>query len=121
MITLQIGKRLAQLRNELACPGEDTWTQVRLADETGLTPNQIARLEQAGAGSIETFVKLLNFYNTHGYSLSWLLLPDNTLVSKMAIAETSKSLEATTVLSMFDRIRQVLGSELDELSKQVVS
>jgi transcriptional regulator with XRE-family HTH domain len=121
MITLQIGKRLAQIRNELASPGEDTWTQVRLADETGLTPNQIARLEQAGAGSIETFVRLLNFYHSHGYSLSWLLLPDNTMVSKMAIAEASKSLEATTVLSMFDKLKQVLDNELDDLSMQVMA
>lgn len=121
MSNLQIGKRLAQLRNELAAPGESAWSQARLAEETGLTPNQIARLEQAGAGSIETFARLLNFYYNHGYSLSWLLLPDNTMVSKMAITETSKSLEATTVLNMFDRLRQVLGKELDELSEQVVS
>ena len=121
MITLQIGKRLAQLRSELACPGEASWSQARLAEETGLTPNQIARLEQAGAGSIETFVRLLTFYYSHGYSLSWLLLSDNTMVAKMAIAETSKSLEATTVLAMFDRLKQVFGNEVDELSKQVVS
>lgn len=121
MSTLQIGKRLAQLRNELACPGEATWSQARLAEETGLTPNQIARLEQAGAGSIETFVRLLNFYHSHGYSLSWLLLPDNSNASKMALTETSKSLEASTVLAMLDRLRQVFGEEVDALCEQVIS
>ena len=121
MSTLQIGKRLAQLRNELAGPGEATWSQARLAEETGLTPNQIARLEQAGAGSIETFVRLLNFYYGHGYSMSWLLLPDNTNASKMALAETSKSLEANMVLEMFGRLRQVIDKEINSLYEQVAS
>ena len=121
MSTLQIGKRLAQLRNELACPGETAWSQARLAEETGLTPNQIARLEQAGAGSIETFARLLNFYHDHGYSLNWLLLPDNSNASKMALTETAKSLEAATVLAMLDRLRQVFGKEIDALYEQVAS
>jgi len=121
MSTLQIGKRLAQLRNELACPGEASWSQARLAEETGLTPNQIARLEQAGAGSIETFVRLLNFYYNRGYSLSWLLLPDNTMVSKMALTEAAKSLEASAVLVMLDKLRQVFGKEIDTIYEQVAS
>jgi len=121
MSTLQIGKRLAQLRNELASPGEATWSQARLAEETGLTPNQIARLEQAGAGSIDTFVRLLNFYYGYGYSLSWLLLPDNTHSSKMALTETSKSLEATAVLEMLDNLKQLVVKEVDILCVQVAS
>jgi len=121
MNTLQIGKRFAQLRNELACPGEPTWSQARLADETGLTPNQIARLEQAGAGSIEAFVRLLNFYHGHGYSMSWLLLPDNTHSSKMALTETSKSLEANAVLEMLGKLKQLVVKEVDSLCVQVAS
>jgi len=121
MSNLLIGKRLAQLRNELATPGESAWSQARLAEETGLTPNQIARLEQADAGSIETFVRLLLFYHNHGYSLSWMLLPDNTNASKMALSETSKSLEAITVLEMLNNIKQLVVSKVDEMSEQVVS
>lgn len=121
MSNLLIGKRLAQLRNELACPGEATWSQARLAEETGLTPNQIARLEQAGAGSIEAFVKLLTFYHSRGYSLGWLLLPDNANISKMALTETAKSLEANAVLEMLNKLRQVFGKELDSMYEQVSS
>ena len=112
-----IGKRLAQLRNELACPGEATWSQARLAEATDLTPNQIARLEQAGAGSIEAFVKLLIFYYGYGYSLSWIVLPDNSTASKMALSESSKSLESHMVLGKLDELKQLISKEIDGLSE----
>jgi transcriptional regulator with XRE-family HTH domain len=117
MSNMLIGKRLAQLRNELAYPGEITWSQARLAEATDLTPNQIARLEQSGAGSIEAFVKLLTFYYGHGYSLSWILLTDNSTTSKRALSENSKSLESHLVLGKLDELKQLISKEIDDLSE----
>jgi len=110
-----IGKRLAQLRNELACPGESTWSQGRLSEETGLTPNQIARVEQASAGSIETFVTLLSFYHRKGYNLTWILLPDNTTISKMALSETAKSVDAYLVVERLGELKEMIGKQVDSL------
>ena len=121
MNTLHIGKRLAQLRNELACPGEPTWSQARLAEETDLTPNQVARLEQAGAGGIGLLVQLLAFYHARGYSLSWILLPDNTHASKMALIETAKSVEANMVLGKLGELKQLFGKEIDSLCEVIAS
>jgi transcriptional regulator with XRE-family HTH domain len=116
-----LGKRLAQLRNELACPGEAAWSQARLAEETGLTPNQIARLEQAGAGGIDTLVKLLTFYHSRGYSLSWILLPDNTMTSKMGISETAKSVEVNMVLARLSKFKELIGKEVDDFCEELAS
>lgn len=110
-----IGKRLSLLRDELAGPGEETWTQGRVALETGLTLNQVARLEQAAAGSIEAFVTLLLFYHQRGYNISWVLLKDNASVSKMALSEGTKTLDARAVVKKISEFKQDLEKEVDTL------
>ncbi|WP_223654501.1 hypothetical protein [Hymenobacter psoromatis] len=111
----KIGKRLAQLRDELACPGEDAWSQVRLAEETGLTRNVVARLEQTFSGSIEVCLTILHFYHHRGYNISWIILPDNTTVSKMALSDTTRAIDAHLVESELEEFKQMLGIETDKL------
>lgn len=110
-----IGKRLAQLRDELAGPGEDAWTQDRLAEATGLTRNMIARLEQSCSGSIESCMTLLIFYHQRGYNLSWIVLPDNSAVSKMAISDASKAVDVQLVRSKLQELREMLDKDVVEV------
>jgi transcriptional regulator with XRE-family HTH domain len=111
----QIGRRLAMLREELACPGEDTWSQGRLADATGLTRNMVLRLEKAGNGSLEGCLALLFFYHQRGYNLNWILLPDNSMVSKMKMSDENKSIDATLVLEKLTSFKQALDKDVHEL------
>ncbi|RZJ57197.1 MAG: XRE family transcriptional regulator [Hymenobacter sp.] len=110
-----IGKRLAMLRDELGGPGEDAWTQDRLADATGLTRNMIARLEQSCSGSIESCMTLLIFYHQRGYNLSWIVLPDNSSVSKMAISDASKAVDVQLVRSKLQELREILDKDVVEV------
>jgi len=110
-----IGKRLAMLRDELGGPGEDTWTQDRLAEATGLTRNMIARLEQSCSGSIESCMTLLIFYHQRGYNLSWIVLPDNSSVSKMAISDASKAVDVQLVRSKLQELREILDKDVVEV------
>lgn len=73
-----IGKRLAHLRTELAAQHpEQNWSQSTIAEETGLTQNIIARMELNGAGTIETFLTLTQFYYRKGCNPAWVLLENN--------------------------------------------
>jgi transcriptional regulator with XRE-family HTH domain len=113
-----IGKRLAQLRNELSeGPGEAGWSQARLAEATGLTINQVARMEQTGGASIEAFVTVLTFYHQRGYSLGWILLPDNSSVSKVMLGETVKAIDSNLVSTRLAEFKQTLVKEVDTLSE----
>jgi hypothetical protein len=110
-----IGKRLALLRDELAGPGEDAWTQGKVATEIGLTLNQVARLEQSAAGSIEAFVTLLLFYHQRGYNISWVLLKDNSTVSKRGLTKDTKTLDAREIVEKLSEFKQLLDKEMDTM------
>lgn len=111
----QIGKRLVMLRDELAGPGEDSWSQAKLAEESGLSRNVIARLEQTFSGSIEVCLTILFFFHRRGYNISWIILPDNSMVTKIAMSETTKALDAQLVISNLIELKEVLGKEVDSL------
>jgi transcriptional regulator with XRE-family HTH domain len=108
-----IGKRLALLRDELALPGEEPWTQSRLASELGLQLNMIGRLERSGAGSIEAFVTLLIFYLQRGYNINWILLPNNSTISKRTLSESTKTIDAHAVIDAFAQLKQSFVKEVD--------
>ncbi|GAB3307729.1 hypothetical protein [Hymenobacter tenuis] len=116
-----IGKRLARLRDELAVTGEDPWTQARVAQEAGLTQNMVARLEQSGAGSIEAFVALILFYYQRGYNINWILLPDNSMVSKLALNDSIKSVDAKVVAADLTTLKQDLSRQVESLIEKLTS
>lgn len=115
----QIGKRLVMLRDELAGPGEDSWSQARLAEEAGLSRNVVARLEQTFSGSIEVCLTILFFFHRRGYNISWIVLPDNSTVTKMALSDTTKALDAELVLANLGELKEVLGKEIDSVIKRI--
>lgn len=115
----QIGKRLALLRDELACPGEDAWSQARLAEEAGLSRNVVARLEQSFSGSIEVCLTILFFFHQRGYNISWIILPNNTTVSKMALSESAKAIDAQLVFSKLAEFKEILDREVCNLEESL--
>ncbi|QNE42180.1 hypothetical protein F1C16_21375 (plasmid) [Hymenobacter sp. NBH84] len=114
-----IGKRLAQLRDELAAPGEAKWSQVRLANELGLTQNVVARLEKSAAGSNESLLTLLLFYHQRGFNITWILLDDNSHVSRMRLDETTPTLDKRSVLEKLAGLRETVDSEVVKLMETI--
>ncbi|MBC6992512.1 hypothetical protein [Hymenobacter sp. BT491] len=113
MNTEFIGKRLAQLRDELACPGEDKWTQARVSAETGLTLNMIGNMELSGAARIEAFLDYLLFFQKRGYNLNWILTPNNANISKMILSESTKAIDVIAAVHQLNVVRQAVGKEID--------
>lgn len=113
MNTEYIGKRLALLRDELACPGEDKWTQARVAAETGLTQNMIGNMELSGSARIEAFLDYLIFFQKRGYNLNWILTPDNDRISKMILNESTKSVDVLTAVRQLHEVRQAIDKQID--------
>jgi len=116
-----IGKRLAQLRDELATPGEAKWSQVRLATELGLTQNVVARLEKSAAGSNESLLTLLLFYHQRGFNITWILLDDNSHVSKVRLNETTPTLDRQSVLEKLGNFREVMDNEVEKLMETIAN
>lgn len=107
------------LRDELAGPGEDSWSQAKLAEEAGLSRNVVARLEQTFSGSIEVCLTILFFFHRRGYNISWIVLPDNSTVTKMAMSDTTKALDAQLVLANLEDLKELLGKEVDILIERL--
>lgn len=114
-----IGKRLALLREELSGAGGEKWTQTMVADETGLTKNMIGQMERSGAGGIEIFVTYLLFFHQRGYNINWIILPDNSRVTKMQLGAQIKAVELQAVVNQFENIKQVIVRELDNALKSL--
>lgn len=108
-----IGRRLAALRDELARPGEEKWTQAMVAQETGLTLNMVGQMERSGGGGIEIFVAYLLFFHQRGYNINWIVLPDNTHTSKRRLKDEIKTVDMRSVDDQLQRIKQVLEKEID--------
>jgi hypothetical protein len=106
-----VGKRLAQLRSELASSGEEVWSQSRVAAAAGLTANMVGRLEQFCAGTIDGILALLTFYHKRGYNINWIVLPDNSAVSKHSLSDANKAVDAQFVLSKLDELKEVIISQ----------
>lgn len=112
-----IGRRLAQLRDELARPGDEKWTQAMVAQETGLTLNMVGQMERSGAGGIEIFISYLLFFYRRGYNLNWIILPDNKHLSKMQLGNEIKTVDMQSVLNQMQNIKQALDREINNAVK----
>lgn len=119
MLRITIGKRFAMLRDELK--GDEPWTQSKVASKTGLTTNQVARLEQSGAGSIDGFLTMLIFYLNQGYNLNWILMEDNEQVGKLFINENTKDIDTQGSIAALQTLKSSLTELLEtEIDKVVV-
>jgi hypothetical protein len=105
-----VARRLSQLRGDLASPGEEAWSQQRLAEEAGLTTNIVHRLEQSCAGRIESMLTLLSFYYHRGYNISWIVLDDNSAVSKYLLND-AKAVDTQFVLNKIEELKMSIVSQ----------
>jgi hypothetical protein len=119
MISKVIGRRLAALRDELARPGEEKWTQAMVAAETGLTLNMVGQMERTGGGGIEIFVAYLLFFHRRGYNINWIVLPDNTHTSKKRLEDEIKTVDMRSIADQFQHLKQVFEKELDNSLKSL--
>ena len=76
---IEMGTRLAKLRKALARESGQDWTQARVAQQLGIAPNMIYRLEYGG-GSLENLAKLLEFYYNQGFDTNWVMVSDNSSI-----------------------------------------
>lgn len=114
-----IGQRLAQLRSELGGSGEKRWSRARLSEATGVTLNALTVLENKGAGTIETLVTLLVFYHGQGFNPAWVVLVDNSAVSKWVLAENTKAVAAERVTALLNEFRERVQQTIDKMRKEV--
>jgi hypothetical protein len=112
-----IGRRLAALRDELARPGEKKWTIAMVAEETGLTLNQVGTMERSGAGGTEIFIAYLLFFYRRGYNLHWIILEDNKNLSKVRLGEEIKTVDMQSVLDQVHNLRQGIDREVTAMVK----
>ncbi|MGI4734817.1 MAG: hypothetical protein ACRYG7_06505 [Janthinobacterium lividum] len=115
MSNVIVGKRLAQLRSELAGPGEEMWSQGKVASETGLTTNMVGRLEQFCGGSIDAILALLAFYHGRGYNVGWIILPDNSAVSKYVLSDSGKAIDTQFVIGKIGELQDYFGEKVADL------
>lgn len=72
-----VSDRLAQLRKNLGDRLGRPLTIQGLADRSGVKTNAIQRLEDGLKGNFEALLTILLYYRGQGYSLDWILVPDN--------------------------------------------
>lgn len=108
---LFVGKRLAQLRGELASIGEEMWSQARVGEAIGITANMVGRLEQFCAGKNDALLAMLRFYHARGFNISWIVLEDNSSVSKHNLSDANKAVDAQFVLEKIDELKELIISQ----------
>lgn len=77
-----LGKRLQELRMDLAHSRQEKWSQKDLAKALDVNQAIISRLER-GLGSYDNLLKLLHFYHQAGFNLAWILISQNASLSKL--------------------------------------
>lgn len=73
--TVHLGARIKQLREELSI------TQVEMAAILGCTQGAIVFIENKSAFGQFT-IKYLEFLDSKGYNISWIMIRDNELIAK---------------------------------------
>lgn len=114
-----IGQRLAQLHSELGGPSEKRWSRARVAEATGVTLNALTVLQNKGSGTIETLTTLLTFYHGHGFNPTWVVLVDNSAVSKWVAADNVKTVLAERVKEEPSKFKERVRLTIDEMQKKV--
>ncbi len=102
----EIGRRLIEFRKALSAETGTEWSQRRLAKQLSLTQNVILRAEK-GMGSLHNIVRLLLFYHSRGYSMNWVLVPDNSHIPMKKVSpeevqeEMGEKMEKIQSLQLF--------------------
>jgi hypothetical protein len=76
-------------------------------------------LKNKGAGTVETLVALLVFYHGLGFNPAWVMLPDNSAVSKWVLAENTKAIAVERVMEELGKFKERFRQTIDEMRKEV--
>jgi hypothetical protein len=118
MNSVPIGERLTQLRAMLAAESlvHNDWSPALLARKAGVSRAAYTRLESTGRGSTDVLAAVLNFYQSMGFNLAWVLTPDNANIPVQGfrdIFEAEKLPQARQPLSDLHRLLQPVMAGLD--------
>ncbi len=106
MLRAEVGRRLAELRKALSRDTGEEWTQPKIAQQVGVLPNIIHRLEKYGSGSLENLTKLIEFYYNKGFDTNWVMLPDNSSVRMYREAKPSDQ----ELMQTLKKLRDILNN-----------
>ena len=80
--TKEFGKRLKELRGELLDSEGNPLTQSHVAELTGLNQNVIYRLETGRGTTLDKILTYLNFLDSKGFNIAWILMFSNFNIDK---------------------------------------
>ena len=80
--TEEFGKRLRILRNELQGADGKVMTQAEIAELTGLNQNVVYRLESGLGTALDKMLAYLNFFDSKGFNINWIVLFENHNIDK---------------------------------------
>jgi transcriptional regulator with XRE-family HTH domain len=101
--TTHLGARIRQLRDELGI------TQVEMAAILGCTQGTITFIEGKSAFGHFT-IKYLEFLDSRGYSISWIMIRDNELIAKYKIFHDMEFVRQ----EMADKIQKLLEDNTEQ-------
>ena len=119
MLRAEVGRRLAELRKALSRDTGEDWTQPMVAEQVGVNPNTIHRLEKHGSGNMENLTKLLMFYYDKGFDTNWVMLPDNSSVRMYREAKPSDQELMQTLKKLHEMLNNTFPQALLFFSKWV--
>lgn len=72
----ELGKRLLNFRKECEEMSQEKISRAKIANEIGISINQMHRLETQGNGTIENLIKVVNYYDSKGFNIKYLFVSD---------------------------------------------
>jgi len=114
----EISARLMTLRKHLGERLGEKLTMEAVAERSGLTKQQVYRLEDGLNGTTFSLMGLLQFYSSHGYNVNWVVCADNSRTPMVLATGTELQQIGETILEINRDLevgRAKLTSQLREL------
>ena len=110
MSSASIGNRLTHLRAILAAQSSipNKWSRANLARTVELSPAVVARLERSGTGTATNLVALLEFYQSQGFNLAWILASDEERVPLYTFQDAFQSADVSESCDHLVRLRKLV-------------
>lgn len=110
MHAVLLGERLTQLRAILAVEDLEpkAWSRAYLARAAAISPAAVTRLEKSGTGTTANLLSLLNFYQSQGFNLAWILTPSNEQIPLYKFQDAFQSGDVSEACTYLSNLRQLL-------------
>ncbi len=112
LIFKNLADRLKTIRSELGL------SQADLAELFKVSQTQISRLESGLGSSPENLIKILQYYNSKGYNLEWIISEDNSSVLKKKDLVFSFDFDKDKIKDKVETIIQA-GKELENIIAKI--